>query len=281
MSDQAFSDAFNLADEPDQKPSTPAAAPASEPALQEAPAQTDSAAAPAPAPAEQPATQPAASVDWEQKFRSLQGIAAQQGVELRSEREKRLEMERKATQVAPPAPPATPDADDEILNQFEQEAPTVSRVLKTALAKQKRDFDNQLKQYQETQQETFTNKIRPLEESRAEVEVANHFDSISRAHPSWETTVTSPEMTAWVQAQPSYTQREFQRISDSGTAAEIIEILSEFKRGKQAPMSQSTTPQQMQQEQRLRAAQAVETRPRPTSTRGAPEKSFDEAFNED
>lgn len=273
-----FDKAFNLASGlPEAAPAAPAApeasepAPASAPALAKAPAQTEgSADSPAPAPA--PAPDP-----LEHRFKSLQGIAAKQGEELRQYRERVAELERLKAPAAAPAP-AAPDADDEIIAEFEEQAPTVSKAVKAALKKQRADFDAAMDKRMAEVNERFQGQLNPLQRFSQDAEINAHEQQISTAHPGWENTVTSPELVSWVRSKPSYVQREFARISEQGTAAEIIEVIGEFKRESATPQTNSQA--QQMQSQRLRASTAVETRPRPTSTAGSAEKTFDQAFDE-
>lgn len=276
--DKAFQDASDEKAAPVAAPAAPEAsepAPTSAPAPVEAPAQTEgSANSPAPAPA--PVAAPAPDA-LEHRFKSLQGIAAKQGEELRQYRDRVAELERAKAPVAAPAP-AAPDADDEILAEFHEQAPTVSNAVKAALKKQRADFDAAMDKRMAEVNERFQGQLNPLQRFSQDAEVSAHEQQISTAHPGWENTVISPELTSWVRSKPSYVQREFARISEQGTAAEIIEVLGEFKR--ENATSQTNPQAQQMQSQRLRAATAVETRPRPTSTAGVAEKTFDQAFEE-
>lgn len=282
-----FSAAFDKADEADLSTAAPAAAPASEPATAPAapaPVQTDGTADPAPAAQEatpSPAPAPAPAVDWEHRFKSLQGLAAKQGQELKEWREKAQQAQAAApAPVSAPAPAAEPDADDELLAQLDESAPSVSRAVKALVAKERKALEKQFQERLKSQEEAIVGKIRPLEERSAEAEVDNHFKTISAKHADWVDVVASPEMVAWVKTKPSYVQREFQRISEHGTAAEVVEILDEFKKEKAGGQAEPTPAPSPQQDARLRAAQVVESRPRPISTKGVREKGYDEAFEE-
>jgi hypothetical protein len=262
----------------------PAPAPAETPAP--APAETDGSAAEAQpaAPAQAPAVDTQA---LEHRFKSLQGIAARQGDEIKAYRRKMEELEQRLSAApTPPSPapaPQEPDPEDQLIAELEESAPTVGKAVKVLFKKQRQEFDREIGARFEQERKAFRGELTPLKQSAEEAEILAHEATISKAHPGWEDLVVSQEMMQWVQSKPSFVQREFNRIAATGTAVEVIEVLDEFMRDK--PQKSAPDPLVSQtnalQQQRLRAATAVDTRPRPTSLRGAPaEKSFDQAFDE-
>lgn len=61
----------------------------------------------------------------------------------------------------------------------------------------------------------------------------NHFNCIKDAHDDFMEVVESPEFEAWKAAQPPEDLNRTQRIIESGSAKEIVAMLTNFKRSKQ------------------------------------------------
>lgn len=65
-------------------------------------------------------------------------------------------------------------------------------------------------------------------------ETDNHFKSIQAAHADFMDIIESPEFAAWQAAQPPEKQADLQRVIESGSADEIIAMLTAFKQSKGA-----------------------------------------------
>lgn len=70
-----------------------------------------------------------------------------------------------------------------------------------------------------------------IHDLRAERE-SNHFNRIRAAHEDFEELTQGPEFSAWKEAQPAQSQANLQRVIDSGSADEIITMLTTFKNDK-------------------------------------------------
>lgn len=70
-----------------------------------------------------------------------------------------------------------------------------------------------------------------IHDLRAERE-SNHFNRIRAAHEDFEELTQGPEFSAWKEAQPPQSQANLQRVIDSGSADEIITMLTTFKNDK-------------------------------------------------
>lgn len=77
----------------------------------------------------------------------------------------------------------------------------------------------------------------PLREQQAQAEVQSHYGAILAAHPDASSIAESAELKAWVEQQPSYAQPALRGVLEGGSAAQVIEVFSDFKRatGKSQP----------------------------------------------
>jgi hypothetical protein len=225
-----------------------------------------------------PATEPAA-IDWEQKFKSLEGIARNQGQELKSYRAKLAELDQQIAQAkALPAPQpakAEPDPEDELIAELDESAPTVAKSVRALVAKERKQMQAEFDAKFKSTGDSFRQEIEPLKRSSEQADIAAHEAAISAKHPGWEQTALSLDFQNWVSNKPAYQQRELQRIAATGTADEINEVFDEFKATKQA-----TKPASTMQDHRARAATAVDSKVRPTSTGSMAAKTFDDAWDE-
>jgi hypothetical protein len=132
-----------------------------------------------------------------------------------------------------PAAPAEPTAEDretaEILQELEESAPTVYKAVKALLKAETSKLERTFEDRVEGRVKEITGRIAPIEAKHKEQTDDEHFSAIAKVHSDWTEVVQSPELIAWVQTQPSYVQREFVRISQEGTAAEVIEVLNQYR----------------------------------------------------
>lgn len=71
-----------------------------------------------------------------------------------------------------------------------------------------------------------------IRDLRAERET-NHFNRIRAAHEDFEDLTQSPEFSAWKDGQPQDQQAELNRVIESGSADQIIAMLTQYKQAKQ------------------------------------------------
>ena len=74
---------------------------------------------------------------------------------------------------------------------------------------------------------TLQDVIGDIKDSRAR----RHFKEIYRAHPDFSDVGSSDEFTAWIEALPPDQKAEAQRVVASGDADEIVDLLTQYKRG--------------------------------------------------
>jgi len=281
--DEEFDVAFDEATLPDAALSAVDAAQEDVRALQAAPAAASVSAEPAFSPA--PASVPADDDDpvrLRQRLSTVQGILSRQGEELSRSQARLKELESKTSAPSAPAPasvPAVVDEDDELIRELEFTSPTVTRAVRALLAKQQVAVEKQLEEKFGKSVQEITGQIRPLQESAQTQAMQAQMHAIETAHPGWQSVVVSGEFQTWAQNQPTYVQREMKRISEEGTAAEVIEVLSSY----QGAISNGQKSIQSGGDRRARQMAAlgtVATKPAATPARGIDKNDFDAAFAE-
>ena len=71
--------------------------------------------------------------------------------------------------------------------------------------------------------------LAPSQHAAAESAAESHFSAINKAHPDVESVVPSQEMANWIAKQPSFAQAGYKAVLEEGSAAEVIELLDNFK----------------------------------------------------
>lgn len=56
-----------------------------------------------------------------------------------------------------------------------------------------------------------------------------HFNTISKAIPDFDQIVASGELVSWIDRQPSLTREQYKKVAESGTASEVIDLLTIYK----------------------------------------------------
>lgn len=80
------------------------------------------------------------------------------------------------------------------------------------------------------QVEALQGELVPLKQSQATSAADAHYGAIYKAHPDADSLAQSQELAAWIGAQPSFARAGFQAVLASGSAAEVIELFTEFKK---------------------------------------------------
>ena len=71
--------------------------------------------------------------------------------------------------------------------------------------------------------------LEPIKQKEAMSEADSHFGAIEKAHPDVESVVQSDAMEKWIESHPSYARPALRAVIEGGTAAEVIELLDNFK----------------------------------------------------
>lgn len=256
--DKVFSENFDKAlgvgDE--KPPETPPAEPEKPP---EEPAKP-----PEVPPVKDPETPPAQPEDFEQKWKSLDGIVRKKDTEieeLRKEHEltkaRLAEAEKKLT---PPTPPENKASDQErktfseilkelnltpeqekALKDYEEEFDLVSQMegLKRdkALEKLRAEFAKEIEVRDQKILSQLDEKFKPAaefitksEKERDEEAKLIHFQMLEEAHPDYKEYVKNGSMTKWIETLPSYMREAAKNTYQKGKAEDVIELISDFKK---------------------------------------------------
>lgn len=237
--------------------------------------------APAPAPAEDEDPE-----KLHHKLKTLQGMLSRQGEELREMRERmkasqsqHVDPPAKAEPKAAAAPtPAAPTEEDELVAELEEASPTLARAVKALLKKEREAIKSELSADVSRLVEPIEAQVKPLSERAQAEEVQAHFRAIESKHAGWETTVQSAEFIGWAQNQPAYVRRELARVAQQGSAADVIEVLDDFKRWQQTSARSGTNQDPVRAAQRA-ALSTVPSRPANGKPKVVDMDDFDAGFN--
>jgi len=175
----------------------------------------------------------------EQRKRSWEGRLRAKERELREERE-RLDAEKQSGQAV------DDDDGEDPVNTFREEYPEISEPVERMVRKELDERDMR----------------------------DRHFHTIREAHPDFQEVLSSDGFNDWQDRQPSYIQESINRVRQSGTASEAIELFDAYK---------AATPnhQPSKRERQLSDAEAVKSRSRrPTQKAVVDQDDFDAAFDE-
>lgn len=239
------------------------------------PTLVESAPAPAPVQEDDPAR-------LRQRLSTVQGILSRQGEELSRNQAMLKELQGKAlaASAAAPAPaPAVVDGSDTLIHELESASPTVTRAVRALLAKERTAMERQLEDKFGKSVQEISGQIRPLQESAQTQAMQAQLHAIDSAHPGWQSVVVSSDFYTWTQNQPAYVQREMKRISEEGTAAEVIEVLNSYQ-GASSAEHKSIQASGDRRARQMAALGTVSTKPAATLAKGINRNDFDAAFAE-
>lgn len=123
-------------------------------------------------------------------------------------------------QVSPPSPDL--DGDQDVV-QFKEDFPDIAPPVEKLIQAKVREATAKLKQLEAEQKAQAERQA--LEQLRRE-----HFAKIRKAHPDLDELTQGTHVIDWIESQPQYLQPGLQAVLDHGTADQVIELLSAFKR---------------------------------------------------
>lgn len=245
-------------------------------------AAVDKGTAPATPPAakQEPATPAAAQQQLDPKFLA-QAIAEAQEL---SEKKK----------PAPAPEPAKPLTDDNFLTDddrkaiatFKEEWPTefvaVDKMFNARLQAELGNYKTQLLT-------ELNGVLAPVFQSLGTVQATSHMGSIIAVHPDAE--AIAPAVAEWVKTQPSYAQPGMMAVLEKGTAAQINELLTDYKKTLDTPGAAPDTPAPVAEKPSIppkkgpdtaavAALAAVPAAQRPQPAARPSDDDFDAAFDE-
>jgi len=180
---------------------------------------------------------------YEQRYKTLQGIHKHDKESWESEKAQlltQIEEAKKPKEPTPEQKKATTEFVDSLtdeqkkqLDEYEADFDVVSKMegLKRGreLAKLRKEFQDWKDEIVSklTEQET---KIAPVFEKVAKNETERHFNTIKSEHPDFETYRDDGSLQAWIKTKPKYMQPALMSTYSQGTADDVIEMISDFKR---------------------------------------------------
>jgi hypothetical protein len=69
-----------------------------------------------------------------------------------------------------------------------------------------------------------------------------HWRTIYNAHPDMDSLVESAELSAWIKAQPTFVQAQYNKVLDEGTATDVVELFDAYKKATGISAPPAATP---------------------------------------
>jgi len=248
-----------------------------------------------------PIPTPAEDTTYEQKWKTLQGIWQHDKESWETEKARLLaEVQTIKSQPAiSPEPKKDPssfmdlltDKEKAELADYDSEFDLVSKMegkkRDLALKRLEEKFDSRLNEMMESLKPVneFTAQTRERFANEAE---ELHFSSIAQSHSDYEKYVNDGSITNWIASKPKYLQGGLQAIYESGTASDIVDMLSDFKKETGIIPPVQTTPDTPQnvvnidskKAERKQAMTAVTTRRGAVNAAMSQANDFESAFDE-
>lgn len=124
-------------------------------------------------------------------------------------------------------------AQDEILAKFKEDYPEVADMVAQLIEAKQSEHAKQLAELKATMEA----QVAPLHEAAQKAAAQAHFDTIKAAVPDFQEIISSGELEAWKNAQPTYVRKAIEVVIAQGTAAEAIELFGQYKASKGIPQS--------------------------------------------
>jgi hypothetical protein len=211
---------------------------------------------------------------WEGRIR-----AANERAKAAEEEAERLKQERETKQVVPPAKPLSSDEEDTAVKAFEDEFPDLPKPILAMVRKNLMPMVETMISERVGKIESVVPKVEKLQKHiEVDAETA-HYDAITKAHPDWETIVSSGELDKFIESQPSYVRKALEKVKANGETEEVIDMFSQYKltNNKPKPVPPKTPVEDDPKD--LLAVPASPGGPK-TPKQGAAKDDFDGAWDE-
>lgn len=132
----------------------------------------------------------------------------------------------------------TTAAQDEVLASLKEDFPELAELLGPAITKiVEQGVSKGIAEFEQK----VNARIDPLQ-NNAELSAAEaHFKAIGDAHSDYESIVESEELKDWIGKQPSFAQIGYNSVLEKGTAPQVIELLTAFKKATTPPAEVDTS----------------------------------------
>ena len=199
---------------------------------------------------------------WEGRIRAANERASQAEAKAHQLMVDVSELEKRGK--TPSELPSISASDDPDIKQFFLDYPELVKPFEKLVVTKGAEIarqvvDERLKEYDP--------KIKNIEERVNVTVTATHFDLIQDAHADWQSMMDDGEVTRWIEAQPSFSRGNLNRIVTHGTADEAIELLSEVKKARVVPTPQTPPPQKKNPEDLIAVPASRAEVPKPQQER--------------
>jgi hypothetical protein len=119
--------------------------------------------------------------------------------------------------------PQGDDEDDTVLSEFIEEFPSLEKPIKLMATKIARDLV-------EKKMGDIKPTLDSVQDTAEQTAVDTHLGKITDAHPDWRKIHKSGVLTTWIEQQPKFMQPGLKTVLDKGSAEDIIELFTTYKK---------------------------------------------------
>lgn len=253
-----------------------------------------------------------ATEDFEQKWRSLNGILKSNNEKYESERTELLgkisslektiselngKVDNKKGKDAKDSKSIFDDLDDATkvaLEEYEKDFDSVSKMegikREKALAKLKAEILDEIGGKTKEILEQLTTRTAPIEKIEKTIEENDrnaHFSAIREAHSDFETYRDNGSILKWIETKPKYIQDAMKATYAEGEAGDVVDLISDFKKengllkeNNESASSDAIAEANKRKAEKKQNLTAVVTKHTSVNTSHAPASGYEEAFDE-
>ena len=207
-----------------------------------------------------------------QQFRSWQGrVEAEKKQQAENPDAKKKEPEKFELEMTPEL--------EEFFEMYPSVIPQVQKLIDSKVSTEVSGVEERVAQLIEQQ-------VKPIASRVQESEAQAHERAILEAHPDIRDQIASGAFRDWVESLPAFQQVGAQRICESGSASEVIDLFNNFKESAGAgsaktksPNKQKANPKSNTNANKLKAALGVSSEPTPVSNGAAANEQITEDLN--
>lgn len=154
--------------------------------------------------------------------------------------------------------------EDETVKAFLEEFPELAAPIQKLIEKATRKTSKTVVSDIESRVQEH---IAPIATTVQEVTLEKHLNTIRTAHNDFDEIVKSGDVQKWIDEQPEFMKPSLQRVYEQGYATEVVELLSQYKRGRNISLGPNGQVIEQKQPVTRRPAAAVKSRPSAPQTK--------------
>lgn len=192
--------------------------------------------------------------NWEQKYKSLQGMFNKTSAELK---------EAKAKIPEPKKEEPSPEEDEEMKNflqEFDYLAKPITRLVEKMVSERTGEVESK---------------------TNANVQATNRIVAdlvISAQHPDFYELRETGEVRNWVDTLPDAEKEAYTRVCDEGSIKEVIGLISDYKKAVKAPALEEQKQKELEKQTKLTNLAAVKRKPGAINSSSGKVDDFNSAF---